>query len=189
MNDRELAQLADISYEKDVNKRRLRAEQLGYDYDPELSHEHASVFRHRNTDKGIVAYRGSRDLKDLTADIDVVLGRTPEARVQDALRIHAGAKRKYQNGVYLTGHSLGGTLAHHVSDRTGDEAVIFNPGSSPFKRATKSGKVRVYRNPFDIVSLGYIGQANNVTRSEHPIELLAPWTAGYFNHSATQFFS
>lgn len=116
LHDKELAELADITYTTG-DKRKQRADKLGYDVDDELSNERAAVFKNRKTNKAVVAYRGTHELNDLKADAKIAVGKVPEDRVEEAMRLHAGAKRKYKDGVILTGHSLGGTLAHHVSFR------------------------------------------------------------------------
>ena len=52
-------------------------------------------------------------------------------RFEDASRKYETVKEKYKN-VKLTGHSLGGAQALHVARQYGEDAIVFNPGSSPF---------------------------------------------------------
>jgi hypothetical protein len=187
--DRELANLADIAYDDKAELRHERAQKLGYSLDSELSNEHAAVFKHNHSGDAVIAYRGTKSPNDLSADWDIALGGVPENRVGTAMEVHQKTKLKYKK-VKLTGHSLGGTIAHHVSNRTNDNATIFNPGSSPFLPANVGNNVRVIRNSNDMVSHGYRNSKNtiNVQRRVDPIEIIIPWSQGYLDHQATQFY-
>lgn len=126
----------------------------GYIYDEELSTKHAAVY-HRNG-KPVVAYRGTADLADVGTDLFVAAGSTKHPRFQDAVALADKVKSKYAQDPELTGHSLGGTLAHHVSDQRGHEATVFNPGSNFLAAPRKtSSRVKVVRNAHDLISQGY----------------------------------
>lgn len=183
--DRELARLSDIAYLP--QNRHQEAQRIGYAYDDELSNDRVAVFRHEATGDAVIAYRGTQAPDDLSADWDIAYRGTPSDE-RLALDTHAKTKSKYKN-VKLTGHSLGGTLAHYVSNRTDDPATIFNPGSSPLFKPTVGRHVRIIRNPNDMISQGYSGHPQTINVA-HPLAMeAAPWWAQQFaDHQIQQFY-
>lgn len=132
----------------------------GYTFDPEYSNNNASTFI-RPDGTAILAYRGTRptNLDDLNTDAAILAGQhrtdTPHPRFIEAVNHYNFVKDKY-DFVDLTGHSLGGTLADYVGRMNDENAVVFNPGETPFSMSvipTGTSKTRIYRtNTFDIVS-------------------------------------
>jgi len=126
----------------------------GYIYDEQLSTKHAAVY-HRDG-APVIAYRGTADTADVLTDVYVAAGSTKHPRFKDAVDLADKVKNKYQKDPKLTGHSLGGTLAHHVSDQRGHEATLFNPGSNFLAAPRKtSSRVKVVRRDTDLISQGY----------------------------------
>ena len=74
----------------------------------------------------VVAFAGTKDVKDLKADAKIVLNRLPNQSA-GAMKLYESAKEMSQGGeIFLTGHSLGGVLAQIVSAITGKRYVSFN---------------------------------------------------------------
>jgi hypothetical protein len=154
------AQLSKLAYELDLNQRIIKAAELGYQVDKDLSTENHTVFFDPYTKKTVVAYRGTIPTKvdDLLADVDIAKGNRKHQRFADALEVAQRTNKKYgQDNVTLTGHSLGGTQALHASEYFGNNAHVYNPGSSPlfeqgFKRTDNK---KIERREDDLVSSGY----------------------------------
>lgn len=191
--DRLYAQLADIAYEDNLHAKSNRARTLGYDVDHELTSPEETVFTRNG--QAVVAYPGTRISRsqDLAADADIASGKMPD-RVRKSLNHATKVKGKYGK-VKFTGHSLGGTIANEVSRATGEEATIFNPGSSPLYKSSKADKTRVIRNENDLVSRGFKHQAVNARNKSKLKNALQSFsglygvTAGqYVDHSLRQFY-
>jgi len=102
-------------------------------------------------------HRGSTTYEDWTdTDIKLALGHLPRSkRYQKAFRHSAQAANKYGQGkrIVEVGHSLGGTLAHHVAEMLNHDSVAFNPGSTPLESArSRSNQHQTYRVETDIIS-------------------------------------
>lgn len=132
----------------------------GYTFDPEYSTNNASTFI-RPDGTAILAYRGTRptNLDDLNTDAAILAGQhrtnEPHQRFVEAVNHYNFVKDKYNN-LDLTGHSLGGTIADFVARQSGERAVVFNPGETPFSLSVipaGESRTRIYRtNTFDVVS-------------------------------------
>lgn len=135
----------------------------GYNLDEELSNDIAvTIVRPDNS--AIVAYRGTDPSSgyDLTADALIAFGiqresgiAIPGSRFERAENLYKNASDKYTN-VDITGHSLGGTIAHYIGAKYGENFVTFNPGASPIEltetsRTKQSGRM-YFTNTMDLLS-------------------------------------
>jgi len=166
----------------------------GYTFDPEYSTDNASTFI-RPDGTAILAYRGTRptNLDDLNTDASILAGQhrtdTPHPRFVEAVNQYNFVKDKYNN-VDLTGHSLGGTLADYVGRMNDEQAVVFNPGESPFSLSvipvSQTSKTRIYKtNTFDIVSF-----ANSMYPHAQSIRVVPqtdPQSDWFGSHNLTNF--
>jgi hypothetical protein len=136
---REYAQLADGAYgRKGVD---------GWELDTDLSNSNRAVY-HKDG-KAVVSFRGT-DLsgsknrwKDLGTDVLLALGlESMSTRFQNAKKTTDAALTKYGEGnVSLTGHSLGGSQALYVHQKTGLDTHAFNPGVSPLDVFRSGGQM------------------------------------------------
>jgi hypothetical protein len=133
-----------------------------YDLDNELSNDIGVVLKNNNDNSAILAYRGTdpTNIYDINADAQLASGLDNlipfQTRLSRAEDMYTAAKNKYNN-VELTGHSLGGYLADHVSRTNNEKAVIFNPGLTAITTHTLppvgSFKPIVYETDnFDVLS-------------------------------------
>jgi hypothetical protein len=125
----------------------------GYSFDSELSNDIAVTII-RPDGSAIVAFRGTdpSSAYDLTADALIAFGvqresgtAIPGSRFERAENLYKSANDKYTN-VDLSGHSLGGTLAHYIGAKYGENFVTFNQGASPVEltensRTKQAGKM------------------------------------------------
>lgn len=116
-----------------------------YRKDLELSTSNHSVYHNTKTNKAVIAYRGTdpNNRDDLATDALLAMGVAgSSARFKGAVEVAKRAQRKYgANNVELTGHSLGGTQAVHVSQQLGLKATAFNPGASLMRAVNGSSNV------------------------------------------------
>ncbi len=75
----------------------------------------------------VIAFGGSHEPEDFGNDIDLILNRkTPDQFIQ-GLELYKRCKEKYKNyTIYLTGDSLGGSIAQYTEAKTGAPTVTFN---------------------------------------------------------------
>jgi hypothetical protein len=112
-----------------------------YAIDENLSNDVGVVLRNQNDNSAILAYRGTdpTNVYDLNADAQLATGLDRllpfQTRLQRAEDMYTSVKNVYPN-VELTGHSLGGYLADHISRENNEKAVIFNPGLTPITTHT-----------------------------------------------------
>ena len=188
VNDMEYSIASQLSYDYYDNgndaeqiQRSLDTYLENYTFDAEYSNNNASTFI-RPDGTAIIAYRGTRptNLDDLNTDASILAGQhltdIPHPRFIEAQDHYNIVKNKY-NFVDLTGHSLGGTLAHYVGRMNDERAVVFNPGETPFSTsiipASQTHNTRIYRtNTFDIVSF-----ANSMYSNSNNIRVV-PQTEG-----------
>ena len=111
-----------------------------YSIDNNLSNDMGVVLKNNNDNSAILAYRGTdiNNIYDLNADAQLATGLDNllpfQTRLSRAEDMYISAKNVYPN-LELTGHSLGGYLAEHVSRTNNEKAVIFNPGLTPITTA------------------------------------------------------
>jgi hypothetical protein len=106
--------------------------------DEELNEQLHTVYVHLDTKKMLIIYRGTdfTDVKDIISDIQIILGTNAvDVRIKASLDFYDQVAMKYPtHEKWLTGHSLGGTIAYIVTKhRNPDRCIVFNPGSAPTK--------------------------------------------------------
>ena len=90
----------------------------------------------------IIAFKGTdfKNIHDLTADVLVSSGYhrlkptfqiIPNTRFSNAEDYFKIVQKKYGENIHLTGHSLGGSVATHISSKYDKKATIFNSGELP----------------------------------------------------------
>lgn len=138
----------------------------GWEYDNALSDTYTGVWNHKIHGPHI-SYRGTKDTSDLLADLHVATGSRSHPRFREALDKYDAVKAKYGRVPSISGHSLGGTVAHHVEDaRKGDRVIthLYHPGSKlwVFGNVDVRPNVIVRDHPGDLVSQGYHGGRGSV---------------------------
>lgn len=141
----------------------------GYIVDKELSDSYRTVFYNPQNKRAVVSYRGTKlnDIADLATDLAIVKGserQTP--RFRHAMKVAEKTIKKYgKDNVTLTGHSLGGSQAIYVGQKTGLTTHAFNPGVGPktgirevlsrfFRSRNKGSNVNIYHTgKRDIISM------------------------------------
>jgi hypothetical protein len=138
----DFARLSKSSYAHGIPARQVE----GYDIVPDLTTDDRTVYRHHDTGKVIIAFRGtdthdwgkkgdvksffhSRGFRDTTTDAILAAseqGRSHRFKNAEAVTNEA-IKRYGHSNVIVTGHSLGGSQAMWVSNRTGVHAEVYNP--------------------------------------------------------------
>ena len=112
-----------------------------YTIDENLSNDVGVVLRNDNDNSAILAYRGTdpKNVFDLNADAQLATGIDKllpfQTRLSRAEDLYTSTKKNYPN-LSITGHSLGGYLAEHISRTNNEKAVIFNPGLTPITTHT-----------------------------------------------------
>ena len=112
-----------------------------YSLDNDLSNDVGVVLKNNNDNSAILAYRGTdpTNIYDLNADAQLATGLDRllpfQTRLSRAEDMYNSVKNIYPN-VSITGHSLGGYLADHISRENNEKAVIFNPGLTPITTHT-----------------------------------------------------
>ena len=165
------AQLADQAYKRE------RLSQVGsYLFDPELSDEETAIYHDPETNKTVVAARGTEvgqgvrtAARDLLADVGVATGTNAGgygSRFKRTQATYEKARDKYGGELSATGHSLGGTLAASLAAKNNIAATTYNRGAglprlsdlkcsrfNPFKKPEYCGKIDNVRVHGDGVSL------------------------------------
>jgi hypothetical protein len=112
----------------------------GWAVDKDLSAHDYATFVNQTTGKAVIGFRGTylgKDVKntvrDLASDAFIALNAVKYSpRFHTSLRVTKKAIAKYGfANVSVTGHSLGGTQAMFINQKTGVEAHVFNPGAGP----------------------------------------------------------
>jgi hypothetical protein len=126
-----------------------------------LSSADISTFKHDLDNHYIVAHRGTdlhsdQKTKQIKADLGILLGNRDQnklhkQRTKETERIVKSIKETDpEHKVYLTGHSLGGSTAHHAMVKSPyvrenvTELHTFNAGSSPLQSKGLSPKNKAY---------------------------------------------
>lgn len=151
-DERTLARLSNEVY-KGVNDRQNIED---HRQDNEFRGPHHAVYVDKQQ-RPVIVFRGTKDVADLGVDADILLGQRKHKRFDEAVELERRVRRKYGRAPQLTGHSLGGSIANHVSQKNDNQAVVFNPGSSPFLRESLGKNTRVRRDRNDFISSGFGG--------------------------------
>lgn len=100
------------------------------------------MLAYANTSTCIIGFRGTKvtDIQDIVSDVHVLLDSLDQSermRHAKAFVQHVLQTTKSKN-VYVTGHSLGGTIAFTIGKEFHFPSVVFNPGASPIAGLAKS---------------------------------------------------
>ena len=179
----EMAVLAKSAYDwhegdHELAQKELEAYGLGaYHFDIEHSDDHSvTIVR---PDGAVISYRGTdfSNPSDLLADFQILAGVHSNPwmhqmhemnRFQQARDKYEAVKTKHSN-LILTGHSLGGAQALHVARAYDENAIVFNPGASPFSEPfhallSNDRPQTIYTTGDDLISISsYLSKDNVVT--------------------------
>ena len=144
---------------------------IGYKVVEDLTDPEYVTAINEEQQKIVVAFRGTdstlTNITDDIADIEIAAGlaETPilsyvPSRFRTGENVYKQVKEQYPNyEIYLTGHSLGGTVARYIGDRYSEKAVVFSAGATPLepliekKLGTKSSTAKFYfTDTFDLLS-------------------------------------
>jgi hypothetical protein len=131
-NVKHFAKLSDGAYGgKDMSS-------MGYEIDSELSNRNRTLYKHKDTGKAVLSFRGTElhtknKMKDLGTDALLAVGlHKLSSRFKNADKATKQAMDKYgKENLTLTGHSLGGSQALYANSKHGVETHAYNPGVSP----------------------------------------------------------
>jgi hypothetical protein len=157
---------------------------MGWNTDTELSNRNRQVYHHPESNKAIVAYRGtSLNSKskwgDLGSDALLAIGlKGLSSRFKNAKKVAQATADKYgQDNVVLTGHSLGGSQALYANSKLGLETHGYNAGVSP-SDATQGIKKKVWdKLTFGLFKKPVKPNATIYTTGKDPISILSPMVA------------
>lgn len=103
--------------------------------DQEFSDKNRTTYYHPHSKKAVVSFRGTKlnNIFDLATDVAIAKGsENNTGRFIDSLRLTKSVVKKYgKDNVTLTGHSLGGTQAIKIGQKTGLQSYAYNPGVGP----------------------------------------------------------
>lgn len=135
----------------------------GYTKDRELSNRRSKVYEDTNNNVWLV-FRGTdpTNMNDIVSDVHIGAGMEEESdRFRESEEHFLKVKEKYgDRKIYVTGHSLGGSLAHYVGLRHENaETYTFNKGATPWSEKNRidtisKSKQYHFRTWNDIVSAG-----------------------------------
>lgn len=150
-------------------------------YERVESDKYSSVFYNAAEHRTILAFTGTQDLEDLVPDYEIAFGKRTHPRWQQALNRWDMVTHKYPN-VTVTGHSLGGALARHVSQKRKAQGSVFNEGHGLFTE--ERDYLQHYRHPLDIVSLANATQSQRYTKPRDSLDLFleASWWTRMYNY-------
>jgi len=102
----------------------------------------------------VIAFRGTSNLKDVKDDISIVTGReNKNKRWKKARKLVDKMNDKYEGyKIYITGHSLGSSLAEFSTRRSGNETVGFSRGTIKRRQAIKNDNYTDVYNRYDPIS-------------------------------------
>lgn len=146
---------------------KTKLEDMGYQYDTELSSPESKVFYDPKTNKANITFRGSKRVEDwLIHDPALALG-IPTRRTRQANELLKKVEEKYKTPVDLFGHSLGGHLAEEAGGNLkSGNITTFNKGvgiKGLFKKI-KSNQTD-YRTSKDLVSALNLTQRGGRTKT------------------------
>jgi hypothetical protein len=137
-----------------------------------------SAYKDVKKKKIYVAHRGTKEKRDLSADVAIAFGAEKyHPRFKRATkRVKLIQEENPDYELVQTGHSLGGALAQHVGKRTkSDRVVTFNKGAglgSLFRGRAK--RQTDYANVFDPVSFLSLRQSGGKSRQQMKIKGKSP---------------
>lgn len=123
----------------------------------EFSSPDRTVYQHSPSGHVVISFRGTdvKNYRDLTTDALLALGKTSILnRFSNADKVAQNVIKRYgKQNVSVTGHSLGGSQALHVSRKYGINAHVFNPHVSWDAAITNTyyKHAHIYRNITDPV--------------------------------------
>ena len=114
----------------------------------------SKVFVNEKNKSVVVGFRGTKNLKDVKDDINIVLGTESKSkRWKKARKLVEKVNEQYKGyKVYVTGHSLGGSLAEFSSRKTGNKTDGYSRGTMKVKQAIKNPKYVDVYNKYDPTS-------------------------------------
>ena len=132
-NDEEkLARDAAEDAYQDVDKRK---ESIGgYQYQQDLSDKRTAVYHNPTNNESHIAFRGTRDAKDAFTDTldprgNIMTGsQGMNPLYKSDVAIYDKVSARHGGPISLSGHSLGGSRAEHVSRKRNAKANTFNLG-------------------------------------------------------------
>ena len=139
----------------------------------------AIAYKNKTTNEIIIAYRGTDSMGDIViSDVQIALKDVPQ-QASKAVKFYERVKEMYPDSeISLTGHSLGGSLAHYVSVAKGVTAVTFNAPAVKLPKGGDTSKIVNYVNLNDYI--GCYGDHKAETRYYLPDGMVGK---GYKPHS------
>ena len=103
----------------------------GWTLDKDNSKVDSKVFVHERRKYVVVVFRGTSNLKDVKDDVNILFSTEHKnKRWKKARKLVEKMNKKYEGyKVYVTGHSLGGSLAEFASRHEGNKTVGFSRGN------------------------------------------------------------
>ena len=139
----------------------------------------AIAYKNKTTNEIVIAYRGTDSMGDIViSDVQIALKDDPQ-QASKAVKFYERVKEMYPDSeISLTGHSLGGSLAHYVSAAKGVTAVTFNAPAVKLPKGGDTSKIVNYVNLNDYI--GCYGDHKAETRYYLPDGMVEK---GYKPHS------
>jgi hypothetical protein len=160
------ARLSMASYyhnnQKFVNELFEKMEELkDFELDNELSTEEHSVFFNTTTNEVVISFRGTTTLDDVKTDSHILMSREKNTeRYKRSEDVFEKTQVKYmESEITTTGHSLGGGVSLHISEKYDVQGHHYNPAISATQVFSKdhynNGSTQtIYRTKLDPVSIG-----------------------------------
>ncbi len=105
-----------------------------YEYQPADSSLRTGVWHNKKSNKTIIGYRGTKDLKDLYSDVadpkgNILRGTHRKAdQYKNDVKHYDAIKQKYGGEISVTGHSYGGSRTESLSKQRNVRGQAFNVG-------------------------------------------------------------
>ena len=154
MNKSKLAHFANAMYEKKSLEYVNKKLGSGWKLDKSNSKVDSKVFIHLIQKVVVIAFRGTVTMKDVKDDVSIITSREyKNDRWKKARKLVKKMNEKYKDfKIYVTGHSLGGSLAEFSSRGTGNETVGYSRGNLKIKQKIKNPNYTDVFNKFDPIS-------------------------------------